>query len=87
MKRSAEINGQNWIATYPFCEGCDELVLSGGGWECGYRGNGCKYPEERIKKPKGLYTAFVVLFKMSGLTLEQVREMELEKFPEVLSEK
>lgn len=47
-KYYAEIEGKMWQVDYPFCGGCPELVV---GYGCGYEGNGCKYPDKRIKRP------------------------------------
>ena len=60
-KRFADINGNLWEAAYPFCEGCDELIFGG---TCGFEGNGCKYPESRIKKPINFQHAFHKLFQL-----------------------
>ena len=69
MKKTAEIDGYNWQACYPFCAGCEELIMSGG---CGFAGNGCKYPEHRILKPVNDCAAFIALSKCTGLKLEKV---------------
>ena len=68
-KRYAEIDGKSWQAVYPFCAGCPELAISG---ECLYEGNGCRYPEERIKMPRNLYLAFRALALKSGEGMEEV---------------
>ncbi len=65
----ADIDGKNWDVRYPFCAGCEELIIGG---HCAYKGNGCKYPEERKKRPITLWKAFYKLTQQTGKTLEEV---------------
>jgi hypothetical protein len=70
-KLHAEINGKYWEAAIPFCCGCPEYVING---FCGYEGNGCRYPEQRIKNPISFRNAFFKMATMSGKGIEKLSE-------------
>lgn len=57
----AEINGKLWEADLPFCCGCPEFITFTG---CGYKGNGCRYPEYRIKRPISFKAAYNKITKI-----------------------
>lgn len=48
-KRVAIIDGKEYKVGYPQCAGCENLCLP---WpsECLYEGEGCEYPESRVKE-------------------------------------
>jgi hypothetical protein len=72
-KRYADINGHFWQVGYPFCAGCSELVISG---FCAHKGNGCLYPEQRIKRPVNYCAAFYQVCRqyVPGKTLETISD-------------
>lgn len=75
-KEFAEINGEMWEAELPFCGGCPEYVL---GLRCGYEGNGCRFPDRRMEKPRTFQTAYWALTKKFKITDEEVRKLELKE--------
>lgn len=68
-KKYADINGRMWQATYPLCAGCPDYVING---YCGYEGNGCRFPKERIKKPINLASAFIVYANKHEKNLSEI---------------
>jgi hypothetical protein len=77
IKRYAEIGGKMWEADIPFCGGCPEYIL---GRHCGYEGNGCRFPEHRIKKPKTFISAYYSAQKKYKFTDEEIRKIEIETY-------
>ena len=67
MKRYAEINGKLWEANLPFCCGCPEFIACNG---CGYEGNGCRFPKERIKRPISFQMAYNKICNLLGKGFE-----------------
>jgi hypothetical protein len=59
-KKHAEIDGYVWEVGYPLCAGCPELIV---GDSCGWEGNGCRFPKERMKTPISFKRGF---FKLAG---------------------
>jgi len=56
MRKSwADIKGRNWEVGWPLCAGCPEYIISG---NCAWEGNGCRYPENRTKRPINFARAF-----------------------------
>ncbi len=76
-KRYVDIGGKYWDVGFPFCSGCPELCIGG---ICAFDGNGCRYPDKRIRRPRTYKTAFAVLQKKSKLTDEQIRKLEIKTF-------
>lgn len=70
-KRYADIAGQMWQVAYPFCAGCDEFMVGGA---CNHEGNGCKYPDKRIARPRTFQTALYTYVEMKGDNLEKIQE-------------
>ena len=54
-KQYAEIQGLMWEANFPWCCGCPEFISRSG---CAYEGNGCRYPDERTKRPISFAAAY-----------------------------
>lgn len=68
-KRCADIDSNLWEVGYPLCAGCPELVVGG---TCAYEGNGCRFPESRIKRPVNMARAFFALCKKLDKSSEEI---------------
>lgn len=75
IKKYAEINGGYWEAGLPFCEGCPEFCIP---CQCAYEGNGCRFPDKRVQRPRTYQTAYLALQQKTKVSDEEVRKLEIE---------
>ena len=66
-KRYVDISGKNWEVNLPWCCGCPEFITMAG---CGYEGNGCRYPDQRTKRPISFQAAYSEIVKRLGKSWE-----------------
>jgi len=76
MKQFAEINKYNYETNLTFCSGCPELTLFDIGFCCGYEGNGCRFPEQRVKRAKSLKTLCLALIEEFNVDDTKQKEIE-----------
>lgn len=70
-KKTVEIEGRKWLASYPFCGGCTYLVPLEG---CTYNHKGCAYPGFRGRRPQDFVKAFIKMADQRGLSLEELAD-------------